>query len=135
VTGLRVIFAKPLGTGTSLSYALWLSSETLRGAISDAVSGGPELAAPFSPIPGHWYHVAYTFDDSTHQQALYVDGIQIAIGLVTKSISYDTRPLLLGRDTNSFLGGSIDEASIYDRALTDLEIASIYEAGPAGKRL
>jgi hypothetical protein len=59
---------------------------------------------------------------------------------VTKSIGYDAQPLLLGRDTengipNFFLKGRIDEAAIYNRALSGTEIASIYNAGPAGKRL
>ncbi len=145
VVGVSVIFSKPLGAGSSDSYALWLfegqSLKSLNGVISDAASTGPILSAPFSPAPGHWYHVAYTFDDSTHQQALYVDGILAGpIGVVTKSINYDTQPLLLGRGFSQLLGrgflrGRIDEASIYNRALTGLEIASIYDAGPAGKRL
>jgi hypothetical protein len=43
---------------------------------------------------------------------------------------YDTQPLLLGRDTENgvprfFLKGRIDEATIYNRALNPMEIASI----------
>jgi hypothetical protein len=34
-----------------------------------------------------------------------------------------------------FLHGRIDEAAIYNRALSGPEIASIFDAGPAGKRL
>ena len=118
-SGVRVYFAKPVGTGVSDSYALWLESGTLRGAVGDAAGIGPILNAPFSPAPGLWYHVAYTFDDGIKQQALYIDGAQVAIGAVTKSIGYDTQPLFLGRDTengmpNFFLQGRIDEAAIYN---------------------
>jgi hypothetical protein len=88
------------------------------------------------------YHVAYTFDDSSKQQALYVDGIQVvAVGVAaSKTIGYDTQPLLLGRDDEDgvskfFLKGRIDEAAIYNRALNPIEIASIYNVGLAGKRL
>ena len=89
---------------------------------------------------GRWYHVAYTFDDATKQQALYIDGRQVAVGLASNSIGYDGQPLLLGRDTengapNFFFQGRIDEAAIYNRSLNGVEIASIYNAGRAGKRL
>jgi hypothetical protein len=82
--------------------------------------------------------VAYTVDDGASQQALYVNGVQVASGATTLSAGYDTQPLLLGRDTENqvpafFLQGLIDEASIYNRALTPGEIESIYNAGPAGK--
>ena len=127
------------GTSGSDSYALWLQNGTLRGPVGDTAGNGPLLSAPFSLAPGRWYHVAYTFDDGVKQQALYIDGAPVAIGAVTKSIGYDAQPLFLGRDTengipNFFLQGRIDEAAIYKRALIGAEIASIFNAGAAGKR-
>jgi hypothetical protein len=55
-------------------------------------------------------------------------------------MSYDTHPLLLGADLENavlsfFHHGQIDEASLYNRALTRDEIATIYNAGAAGKQL
>jgi Concanavalin A-like lectin/glucanases superfamily/Divergent InlB B-repeat domain/Putative Ig domain len=139
-SGIRVVFAKPVGTGTSDSYALWLQNGTLTGAVGDATGIGSILSATFPLTTGHWYHVAYTFDDGAKKQALYVNGAQVTIGAAIKSIGYDTQALFLGRDTengapNFFLQGRIDEASIYVRSLNPVEIASIYNAGPAGKRL
>ena len=137
ISGIRVVFAKPVGIGTSDSYALWLQDGILNGAVGAAPI---IVGAAFSPAPGRWYHVAYTFDDATKQQALYIDGRQVAVGLASNSIGYDGQPLLLGRDTengapNFFLQGRIDEAAIYNRSLNGVEIASIYNAGRAGKRL
>jgi hypothetical protein len=140
-TGARILFAKPLGAGTGDSYAVWLNSGMLNGAVGGAAApNGPALSAPFSPVPGRWYHLAYTFDNGARQQALYVDGSKVAIGAVTLSLGYDAQPLLFGRDTengvpNFFFQGRIDEAAIYNRALSAVEIASIYNAGAAGKRL
>jgi Concanavalin A-like lectin/glucanases superfamily/IPT/TIG domain/Divergent InlB B-repeat domain/Putative Ig domain len=137
-SGLRVVFAKPLGSGTNDSYVLWLSSGILNGAVCDA-TGCTYVSAPSPPLTtGTWYHVAHTVDSSAKQQVLYVDGVQVASAATTLSPSYDTQALFLGRDTDntqaaSFLNGLIDEASIYNRALTPAEIASIYNAGPAGK--
>jgi hypothetical protein len=139
-SGLRVIFSKPVGAGISGSYGLWLEFGTLKGAVGDAAGIGPQLGVALAPAPGRWYHLAYTFDDGADQHALYIDGVQVTTGTVTKSIGYDAQPLLLGRDTengtpNFFLNGRIDEPTIYNRALNGTEIASIHNAGPAGKRL
>jgi hypothetical protein len=139
-SGTRVIFAKPVGTGTSDSYALWLQGTTLNAAVGDTGGIGAILSAPFLPVPGRWYHVAFTFDDATKRQALYIDGRQVATGAASKSIGYDGQPLLLGRDTengapNFFLQGRIDESTIYDRALNGTEVATVYTAGAAGKHL
>ena len=100
----------------------------------------PRRPSACTPTPKRWYHLAYTFDDSTKQQILYANGVQIATGTASKSAGYDAQPLLLGRYTvngvpNYFLQGRIDEAAIYNRALSASEITSIYEAGVAGKRL
>ena len=143
VSVTRVIFAKPVGAGTSDSFALWLQDGALNGVV-----GGPAglvpILTPNPPlpqlVPNHWYHVAYTFDNNGHQHALYIDGAPVASAAVTTSIGYDSQPLLLGRDAENgvpsfFLQGRIDEAAIYRRALSGSEIASIYLAGPAGKHL
>jgi hypothetical protein len=136
-SGIGMVFAKPVGPGTSDSYALWLNSGILKGQVCDVTAAGLELVAPAALIAGTWYHVAYTVDGGASQQALYVDGVQVAIGAFTLGPGYDTQALVLGRGNedqpNYFLQGLIDEASIYNRALAPAEIASIYNAGPAGK--
>ena len=137
-SGLRTVFAKPVGAGPNDSYTLWLSDGTLNGIVCDVTGCGAQLAARTPLSTGTWYHVAYTVHAGAQQQALYVNGVQVASGATTRSAGYDTQPLLLGRDTESgtpnyFLQGCIDEAAIYNRALTPAEIASIYNAGPAGK--
>ena len=138
ISGQGTIFAKPLGSGTFDSYTLYWTGGILNGEIFDA-AGGTAIAGAAPLTAGTWYHVAYTFDDSTKHQALYVNGVQITSGGSTEvSPGYDTQPLFLGRDNKNgkptlFLQGRIDEASLYNRALTPAEIASIYNAGPAGK--
>jgi hypothetical protein len=139
VSGIQVVFAKPIGTGTSDSYALWLQDGSLKGAVGDAAGIGVILSVSISFTTGHWHHVAYTFDDGTKQQVLYVNGTQVAVGTATKSIGYDAQSLFLGRDTengapNFFFQGRIDEPAVYNRALNSAEVMSIYNAGPAGKR-
>jgi hypothetical protein len=136
--GVQLIFAKPVGPTFYDSYAVWLENGTLRGVIGDAASSGTVSSFPFSPDLGQWYHVAFTFDDATKQQALYLNGLLVASNIVNRSMAYDNHPTLLGRDDDSgnpvlFFSGRIDEAALYDRALTTAEIAGIYNAGLAGR--
>ena len=139
-TGIRSIIAKPLGNSFLDTYTIWWENGNLRAGISDNGGAGAWFSYPFSPVPGRWYHIAYTFNDAINQQVFYLDGVTIAIGTETKSPSYDTRPLLLGADIenggfNYFFQGAIDEVALYNRALTAQEIASVYQARGAGKRL
>ena len=137
--GIRVLCAKPLGPGFLDSYGIWLENGVLKAAVCDIGGFGPILSYPFSPALG-WYHIAYTFDDASKEQVLYVDRVTVAIGVSDRSIAYDTKPLLLGADIENgnrayFFSGRIDEVSLYNRALTATEIASVYNAGPGGKSL
>jgi trimeric autotransporter adhesin len=77
-----------------------------------------------------WHHAAYTFNDAGNTATLYLDGTAVASTSTTNSISYT-----LG--ANSFIGkhgngetiedfnGKIDEARVYNRALTSTEIATL----------
>ncbi len=81
-----------------------------------------------------WHHVAYTFDDTSNTQTLYLDGVVAAIGNITASISYSG----LGSDTfigrhgdggaTWFLDGKVDDARIISRALSAAEIESLVAA-------
>ncbi len=138
--GIRVIIGKPLGNGAFNSYALAFQDGAVLAGVADNSGFGPFLIGPANTVPGQWYHLAYTFDGSSKQQVLYVNGIPVASGTANKTMSYDAQPVLLGADVENgvlsfFHHGQIDEASLYNRALTSDEIATIYNAGAAGKQL
>jgi uncharacterized repeat protein (TIGR01451 family) len=84
------------------------------------------------------YHVAYTFDPATQKQALYVNGDLVDSSFVTKTITYANRPLVIGAGENAgspdyFYQGELDELALYNRALSGIEVQSIYNAGANGK--
>jgi hypothetical protein len=86
-------------------------------------------------IDGNLHHVAATYDGATMK--IYLDGALDAQLSYGGGIVYTTDPLFIGGDgTNpnvqSFTG-LIDEASLYNRALTAPEVQSIFNAGLAGK--
>jgi hypothetical protein len=86
--------------------------------------------------PGVWYHVAWSYDQSAMK--LYVNGIQVAANVVgPRIIAVSSSSLRISGDDNNhvYFDGLIDEASVYNRALSADEIAAIYSAGSAGKCL
>ena len=87
-----------------------------------------------------FHHYAYVRSGSTHK--IFVDGELIKTSIFTGgAVASSGHPLTIGaiKDDSSpsgfsqFFGGLIDEVSIYNRALADTEIASVYDAGVAGK--
>jgi len=89
-----------------------------------------------------WQHVAVTYDKNSGIGALYINGAIVAsqnFGNFTPHTSYTN--LLIGARTylatasspRSVFDGAMDEWSIYDRALSQCEIQSIYNAGSLGK--
>ena len=94
-SGRRVILAKPLGSGATDSYAVWLDDGVVSATLADGAGRGPVLSAPLVPAPGRWYHVAYTFDDGTRQQALYLDGVDCA-GNMQYEMAFDVDGLRFG---------------------------------------
>src|SRR5262249_42415346 len=136
--GIRSILGKTLGSGGLDSYGLGLQDGAALAVMADNSGFAPFLYSAPNIATGQWYHLPFTFDDTTKQQTLYVNGLMATNGVANKSIAYDTHPFLLGVDIESgalnfFHNGLIDEASIYNRALTSNEIAAIYAAGSAGK--
>ncbi len=75
--------------------------------------------------PGNWYHVAIVYDSSGTQK-IYIDGVERASGTRTESLRSNTDPLQIGAD-QGFSGrefdGLIDEARIYDSALSAAQVA------------
>jgi alpha-tubulin suppressor-like RCC1 family protein len=85
---------------------------------------------------GVWYHVAMTYDGN--ELILYVNGVPENSAIAGFALDYGTEPLFLGTTGTwppylNMFAGTIDEASIYNRALATNEIAAIYSAGSAGK--
>lgn len=86
------------------------------------------------PQPNTWYHVAATWDGATGMN-LYVNGNLLGncpyLAGAPSGLVYN----IIGRGVpvNSQINGLIDEVEIFNRALTQPEINSIYTAGSAGK--
>ncbi len=84
-----------------------------------------------------WHHIAVTKANSLVQ--FYIDGKSAGATVQSSTFSFETS-LAIGSFGESYPGvgtepfwGMIDEPSLYDRALSEEEVATIYRAGVAGK--
>jgi Concanavalin A-like lectin/glucanases superfamily len=121
--------------------ALVLGALLLPGAIVDLADrgsmvptgggtfdGAVQFVAGRSANPiGSWSYIALTYDGS--RLRLFVDGRQAASRRTTGTIEATGNPLWLGGNHpyGEFFDGLIDEARVYDRALTDAEIRADME--------
>ncbi len=86
--------------------------------------GWRRLSVPFgSSKLGQWHHIAATYDGKVMR--VYIDGVQGGQLTFTGSIITNNNPLTIGNQTgyNSFFGGALDETRIWNRALSQCEIA------------
>lgn len=80
-----------------------------------------------------WYYITATYDKDagSNNQLLYVNGVQVASGTETGTVDNDDVNLTIGarEDVTRAFNGSIDEVSVWNKALSAGEILSHFENG------
>lgn len=108
-------------------YAIYWAGNLWIFALDNSDQAGDQIKVSASSAPymdETWHHIAGTRDKSDVR--LYLDGALVASGASTsRDVSVSTS-LVLSFDT--IFNGAIDEAKIYNRALSEDEIRSNYEA-------
>lgn len=123
--------------GTNLNYGIYMtSSERIEGGFETLDGTDYFVRSPKSYNNYQWHHVALTYDG--HVVRLYIDGVQVR-NLFVPSADPDTtgkEPLRIGAENlfaetapRSTFNGLIDEVRVWNRALTDVEIAEGYTKG------
>ena len=126
-------------TAESDSYGLWIISNNgtvnLFSSLHQVGPREPTIQGGTIPL-NSWTHVAMTFDGTSGAYRLYVNGQQVASQTSAGSLFPTNKNVLIGRE-DSYIGrafdGLVDEASIFSRALSPVEIQAIVAAGTAGK--
>ena len=96
---------------------------------------GDDLQAPIYLEAGRWHHLAFVWEGpSTRKQLIYVNGTlvatRISTGLLTVTSGATTgNGGWVGRYSNAYHNGMIDEVRIYNRALREEEIQKLYYNG------
>jgi hypothetical protein len=133
----RQIVSKFGATG-NYAYQIGLAPNgALRTDLSQ--TGGPayeQLTSPANVIMANaWNHVAVTFNAGV--TTLYVNGNSVVSATlpINSIFGSGNTNVNIGRDPAGlqYFSGIIDEASIYNRALSAIEIQAIFNAGQAGK--
>lgn len=103
--------------------------------VTSAAAQSSEVRSVTTISTNVWYHIAGVRGSNFLQ--IYVNGILEQQTNVTFPQDYGNFPLFFGTTGESFwdhkLSGNLDEVSLYNRALSSNEIASIYAAGSSGK--
>lgn len=135
-----MLLKKADATG-NINYSFYvdgLANDTYRNLIFRVTSGAgsTNITAPVSGIAndklmsdGNWYHLLGRYNSSTGVIEVFINGVKTATANGTSGISAKNADgeLRLGRTSGTganYLKGMIDEVRIYNRALTDPEIAA-----------
>ncbi len=134
-----IIFKQNTRSGSFEGYYLGKeragSADTFHFAVSSSAGQSVDLASATLVQTGVWYHVAAVRGSDFIQ--LYVNGQLERQASVSFPQDYGDFPLYFGSSGQWYwdakFAGSLDEVSLYNRALSSNEIAAIYLAGVAGK--
>ncbi len=130
-TGGRArLFSTRQQTGVSGGYGLgFLNNNTLRFTgygVADADASVPSFAV------GEWYHIAAVRSNTTVY--LYINGALANSGNVanirssSQSLQFGGNPNFVAATDEEPFSGTIDDAAVFDRALTSLEVSALYSA-------
>ncbi len=139
-TGIAAIVDKRSGNGNqgnTFGYSFFVYGGHLgfqlgSGSYGNYISAGPTIN------DGRWHFVAATVNRATKQILLYVDNTLVLTANTTAvegNVS-NSGAFLIGQGNLSGPGafsGLIDEVEVFNRVLGATDIATIYNAGPAGK--
>ena len=139
--GVRQVAGKSVhgGCGGRTQYGLFSEGGVLKLRF-ETVAGRADITAPL-PETEVWVNIAVTSDGG--EGKIYVDGEEVGAGAVPGDLNANEDPWRLGQDcdrANYIFDGSIDEARLWNRALTADEIGDFMGGGvevlavdPAGK--
>ena len=129
---MRHIISKQYGSSNHDSFVLWYHDD---GRLWFSLDDVGYITIEQPPV-NEWHHIIATYNGSFMR--LYVDGVEQVSGAATGSIPYDDNPVLIGADSNQAdhtpdegWNGTIDEVLIYNRALSQAEIAQIVPEFPS----
>jgi hypothetical protein len=130
------VLCKPAGDGWWNSWRLATYDNEDAGPVVDfrvglADNGGTSIAAGI-PL-GTWVHAVGVWDGV--DMVLWIDG-EVALTYPNDLYEDDGQPVHLGCDDDhgipgivNFLTGTIDEVLLFDRAITDDEVAALFAEG------
>jgi len=125
VSGWKTLMLKERIGG--LAYSLYANSDVARPNSTLSIGSSDRQLTAGSRLPSNaWTHLAATYNGAT--QRLYVNGVQVGSRAQTGTLNVSANPLRIGGNTvwaNEYFRGLIDEVRVYNRALSQAEIAAV----------
>ena len=110
-----------------LAYSLYANSDAALPNSTLSIGSSDRQLTVGSRLPSNtWTHLAATYNGAT--QRLYVNGVQVGSRAQTGTLNVSANPLRIGGNTvwaNEYFKGLIDEVRVYNRALSQAEIAAV----------
>src|SRR6267378_1286830 len=152
LTGSQVTIDAWINPSADLTTESWFFGKSGDGTVRYAIEWEPgdpcvlvgrantgAVQANFTPPTNTWTHVAVVYDGNaeTSTTKLYVNGVVVASGSPSSgNLTPTSAPFVIGAfdstHTRNFKG-LVDEVEVFDRALSDTEVARIFNAGSLGK--
>jgi hypothetical protein len=98
----------------------------------DTPGGNKNIVRYGSSLLNSWHHLVISTDRTTHEMKSYIDGsLHRTVSVSsTESISAAGQPLFIGNHYNTYyLGGLVDEVSIFHSTLSASDVTAIYNSG------
>ena len=117
---------EPIGFGDgSTAFGLALNTDTVsRVYWSNASSAWVSITGTKVINDGEWHHVCVVVEPNALLK-LYTDGVLESSSAINGG-NATTRTLIIGSGGAGVLNGSIDQVRIFNKALTPMEVASLY---------
>ncbi len=131
------LFSKRNGSGRQFYFYLRNDSGNKNLSLQTEPPGGSLSSMNTSGNPvtlNTWHHVAAVINSGvTNGTTIYVDGNAVGTGTMTLA-SNSTAPLIIGSSTGTgnFFEGLLDEAAIFNSALSTSDVATLYNSGVPG---
>jgi hypothetical protein len=116
--------------GTGNRYEIFhTSGDTVRFSIDNDAIGKSRLEVPNAAfVTGEWVHVVAIRDAANDLISIYADGVLQGSEVDTSGDISSGEPMWIGEstdETGTAMSGDIDDVRIFDKALTEDEIAAI----------
>jgi peptidoglycan hydrolase-like protein with peptidoglycan-binding domain len=114
-------------TGEAYEITRYQFGSNFRFRISDGVNT-PSVSSPVTPTINNWYHVVARFIPG-QEIAIFVNNAKTVATTSVTALTTVSRPLGIGADVScarSYWNGLIDDARIYNKALSDSEVGQLY---------
>jgi hypothetical protein len=128
LSGWQIVVSK--GNTTSWNYYLGINGSEISIGFNNSGSWTEFLTSGAGLATGQWYHLAGTFDDAAGEGKVYLNGALIHTGTTTASPSATSDAVMIGNSpAGEYWPGLLDDVRIYDRVLSDAEVAELATGG------